>query len=205
MADTTQRVNLAFGKVNLKTSIATYAALRVKPSFTRESAISTGKRDPRSMITYPVSAHPQINGNMYRDFVTHPDGTLLMLQASHKRGGSPIRDGCILLRLRETGAMINVVANLPHGLDSQLGDTFSIFQGHADILSVDEASVFKIIIPPRFVDQFFDPEQVNECFSIEEIMPERVRKPEMALVSTAQGVVLKEVVHAPTRRMKFRK
>jgi hypothetical protein len=202
---TSQRAKFGYGRVNLKTSLATFAALRVKPQFTRDSAITSGKRSTNSMVQFPVSANPSINGNMFHDHATHDNGTIFMLQAQWKRGGSPIRDGCILLRLRQEAAMLNVVARLPTGMESQLGDSFSIFTGYADILSVEEAAVHRIIIPPRFVDMFFDPEQVDECFTIQELARERAAKPEMALVSTSQGVVLKEVATAPVRRMKFRK
>lgn len=204
--ETNQRVKLAFGKVNLRSEMATFAALRLKPRFVRDSAVTSGKRDPKTLIYNPVSAHPEINGSMQSDYVTHPNGTIILLQASYRRGGAPIRDGAIILRLRQGAALLNVVAKLPHGRDSVLGDSYALFNGHADILSVDEAmSLHRIVIPGRYVDQFFDPVQIDETFEIIEVAPERESKPVMALVATAQGVVAQEIASAPARRMRFRK
>ena len=206
MAETNQRVRLGFGKVNLKTQLATIASLRLRPRFIKDSAITSGKRDPKTLIYNPVSAHPEINGSMQSDMVTHPNGTILLIQSQWRRGGSPIRDGAILLRLRQEAALINVVAKLPHGPDSILGDTYSVFQGNADILSPDEAmSLHRIALPGRYIDQFFDPEQIDECYEITELVPERVSKPVVTMVATSQGVVTTEVAAAPSRRMRFRK
>lgn len=212
--DAAQRVSLGFGKCNLKISMATIAALRVKPPFVRESAVTSGVRRAGTMTGLPVSNHPEINGVMHRDYATHPNGTILMFQSSWKRGGAGLRDGCILLQLRANAALLNVTALLPHGNDSHIGDTFSVFQGNADILSVEEAAVHRIVIPPRFVDQFFSPDEVNECFTIEEIRTEVTPMPAMALVATRAidgtvHVVTQEIVPgkntAPDRRMRFRK
>jgi hypothetical protein len=200
-----QRVQLGFGKVNLKTMLATFATLRLRAPFQRDSAVSCGKRDAGTLMSFPVSAHPAVNGCMYRDYATHPNGTIIMLQASWKRGGSATRDGCVLLRLRADAALLNVIATLPHGPDSLIGDAFAVFQGCADILSAEEAAVHKIVIPPRFIDQFFDPVEVDECFRLEEIRPERAARPSVALVATPNGVVMQETASAPTRRMRFRK
>lgn len=206
MADNmTQEVSIAFGKVNLKTAVMTIAPMRVKAPFTRDSAVSTAKRDPYTMATFPVSNYPQVNGIMSRDKCRHPDGTILIIQSQWKRGGAGIRDGAVLLRLRENGPTLNVIAKLPHGLDSQLGDTFSVFMGRADILSPDEAKIFKIEIPNRFVQTFFDPEQVGECFTIEEVQPERSPPPTYALVNTSHGVEVRALATAPTRRMRIRR
>ncbi len=199
-----QRARLGFGKVNLPTQLATFAVFRMKAG-SKESAIDTGKRDIGTIHISPVSAHPQVNGYMNRDFVTHPNGTIIMLQASWKHGASSIRDGCILLRLRQDAALLNVVAKLPTGRENLIGDSFSVFEGYADILSPDEAALHKVVIPNNFIDKFFDPDEINECFTIQEVRPARADKPVMSLVSTAQGVVMQEVIAAPARRMRFRK
>ncbi len=200
----TQRFMAGFGKVNLPDQLATFAIFRMKAG-SKDSALDSGRREIGTMHMTPVSANPQINGYMNRDHVTHPNGTIIMLQASWKRGASSVRDGCVLLRLRQDAALLNVVAKLPMGRDNKLGDSFSVFEGYADILSPDEAALHKVVIPNNFIDKFFDPDEINECFTIQEVRPARADKPTLSFVSTSQGVVLKEVVSAPARRMRFRK
>ncbi len=200
-----QRVSIGFGKVNLPSELATFAAFRLKPSFERASALDSGTREPRTAQISAVSGTPQINGYMTRDYVTHPNGTILMLQASWKRGATPYRDGCILLRLRQEGPLLNVIAKLPTGRNNLLGDTYSVFQGYADLLSPDEALLHKVAIPSNYLNRFFDMEEIDECFEVQEVHAARVSKPAMSLVSTPQGVVMQEVVATPARRMRFRK
>ena len=200
-----QRFRCGFGKVNLKNVGATFSVWRIKPDFERQSATTTGKREVNTFEIIPVSAQPQIHGNMYRDFVTHPNNTIIMVQATHTRNGSPFKDGCVLLRLRRTAAMLNVVASLPTGPMNVIGDSFSVFQGNADILSVDEARVLGIKVPNGVIDRYFDPDEVNACFALEEIIPESMPRPTVSQVATPNGVVITEIAVAPTRRMRFRK
>lgn len=201
-----QRFSCGFGKVNLSNQSASYSVMRLRPKYTLDSAITTGKREAGTITFHPVSAQAYINGTMQRDYVTHPNGTVLMIQAKWSRNGRPnVLDGAVLVRLRQEAAMINVIAKLPVGRDSILGDSFSIFQGYADILSPDEAKEYGIVVPRAQIDMKFDPDEVDECFSIEEIVPERLGKPVLTAVSTAQGVVMQEVATGPARRMRFRK
>jgi hypothetical protein len=183
----------------------TLAALRLRPPFLKDSAISSGRRETGSMTSHPVSRIPQVHGSMYQDYVTHQNGTIVMLQASWTRGGVRIRDGAVLLRLRREAALLNVTAMLPHSLESQIGDRMSVFEGRADLLSPDEAAMYKVGIPRRFVDNFFDLEEVEECFIVTQVSAAIADRPEVSLVATAEGVVVREVQAAPTRRMNLKK
>jgi len=205
MADTLQAIQLGYGKVNLSSATSTFAPLRLSVPFIRDSAVTTGRRVPNTQTVTPVSAHPKINGIMTTDSVMHPNGTIIMLQASKSRGGRAIADGCILLRLREEAANLNIIGKLPLGHDNLIGDRYSIFRGRADILSPDEVEVFRIKIPTGFVNNYFTMEEINDLFDIHELAPAIVERPEVALVSTAQGLVTKELAPIPTRRMRLRK
>lgn len=204
MTTSEQRVRVGFGSVNLKNQSAKLAAFRVEAPYRRESAVSTGKTNS-NWEKYPVSQYEQVNGIMYNAYTTHPNGTILMLQSSWTRGGSPIRDGAIYLRLRQEAAMLNVEARIPHGPDSRIGSSFMVFQGHADILSADDALVYKISTPHHVIDRFFTPEEVDECYEITQIIPESAPRPAHALVHTAQGAQVCEIAPTPQRRLTFRR
>lgn len=202
--DSEQAIRVGFGSVNLKYEGAKFSAFRLKEPFLRDSAASTG-RSSSQWGKYPVSMQPAINGTMYSAEVTHKNGTILLLQSSWTRSGISVRDGAILLRLREGAALLNIEATLPHGRDSMLGDRFSVFRGYADILSADEAKVFKIVTPHTVIDKFFDLDQISECFDIKELRPEALARPEVQLIVTATGSELREIQSAPQRRLNFRK
>lgn len=201
---TEQRVRVGFGKVNLKTQSAHIVAQRLRAPFVRESASTTGK-NRANWEEYPVSAIPDVNGRMYQCDVTHPNGTILYITAQWTKNRAKYMDGGLYLRLRDDAAMLNIEAKLPHGPDSRLGDRFAVFRGRADILSVDEAKLYQINTPHRVIDNFFDPEDVAECFALTEIMPERSAPPVAELVSTPQGLQTREVQAAPVRRLIMRK
>ncbi|MEG1121177.1 MAG: hypothetical protein RSE62_03140 [Citrobacter sp.] len=199
-----QTINLGFGSVNLSTQRATIAALRVVAPFTRDSAIDTAAKAHGTRTFTNVSRFPKVNGSLINDDCFIPEGTVIMLQSSWSRGGMPIRNGAVFLRTRVGAALLNVVAKLPVGRESLIGDTHSVFRGHADILSADDAEVFRIKIPARYMQQFMSPVEVSECFDIRELRPESIRRPEAQLVVTPAGLATLEVAAPMQRRMRFR-
>lgn len=199
-----QKILVGFGTVNLKHQSAKLSAWRMLSPWKQDSAASSGKSDNR-WAEFPVSKFPEINGKLHQANTTHPEGTIIVLRASWTSHRLPTRDGALILRLRQGAALLNIQANLPHGPDSRLGSSFAVFRGHADILSADEALVYKIQAPHQFIDKFLDPEQVDECFEIEEIVPEQVAKPQATLVHTPQGAQVVEIAAPSQRRMHFRR
>lgn len=200
-----QTVQLGFGRVNLSSMNATFAPLRIRPPFIRDSAVTTARRNPGTQITQPVSNHAKVNGTMMTDHCTHPNGTIILLEAQWRRGSSPVRDAAIILRLREEAASINVIAYLPTGPDNFIGDRFSVFRGRADILSVDEAKVLRVEMGAGYVNRFFDADDIDRCFDVYQIQPETRPRPEVALVHTATGLQVRETPVEPTRRMRVRR
>jgi|SRR5471030_1529920 len=198
---TAQTVRLGFGKITLKTASATYSPQRVKAPFVRESAVTTARRNSGTLVSDPVSRFPQINGTMYQDQCTHENGTIIMLQASKKRGGAALADGCILLRLRETAPLLNISGKLPLGAENLLGEGYLLFLGRADILSAEEVAVYQISVPARFVDTFFSMEEIDELFDVTEVASGTAERPEVALISTSTGLVVKEISATPMRRI----
>ena len=199
-----QTVNMGYGSVNLRTHRASIAALRVTAPFLRDSAIDTAEKVRGARTFHEVSRFPKINGCLVNDDCILPDGTIIMFQSSWSRGAAPLRNGSVFLRTRVGAALLNVVARLPVGSDSMLGDNHSVFRGHADILSAEEAELYRIKIPARYMQQFMSPEEVEECFTIRELRPESIRRPEAQLVATATGLVTLQVAPTPQRRMRFR-
>lgn len=200
-----QTVRMGYGKATLARTNGSFSVIRVKPSFHKESGITTGQRRAGTHIATPVSRHPQINGYMHTDDVAHEDGTIIMLQGMRSSGPRRIADAAILLRLREEGARLSIIGKLPIGNENLIGDNWEVFRGRADILSPDDAALYQVNIPRNFVGAFFDPEEVATLFEVFQLDPARTPKPEVALVSTATGLVTKEVAQSAIRRLRFRK
>ena len=205
MEQTKQTVKLGYGKCVLKAQTGSFAPMRVKAPFLKESAVTTGSRIPGNHIATAISRFPQINGYMHTDSVSHPNGTIIMLQASKARGAHRIADGCIILRLRENAANIQIIGKLPTGEENVIGDNFEIFRGRADILSADEVAVHQIVIPRPYLNAYFEQEEIDMLFDVYEIDKAIAPAPQVQLVSTPTGLVTQEVIAPPARRMKFRK
>jgi hypothetical protein len=194
-----------YGKATLSTSTTTLSAYRVQPPFARDSLVTSGMRNRGTSSMHNVGQHGEINGRMYMDTVWHDPGTIVLLTASKTFRGITQSDGGILLRLRVGAAHLNIQAALPTGLDNYLGPSFCMFSGCADLLSVEEADVLGIRIPRGYIEKFFDPEQIEERFSVTEIAAETIPRPEFMVVATPTGTKIKEVAHAPSRRIRIRK
>lgn len=201
----TQKAAMGFGKITLKTHRAMIAALKVEHPFVRVSAVDSSPKQPGSRITQPCSRHPQVNGAMVTDICIIEDGMFILLQSSWQRGSSFVRQGAVLLRARSDGPLLNVLAKLPIGPESIIGDKFSVFRGNADVISPEEARVHRIEVPGNYLRQYFVQDEIDETFEVRELAPARVRKPEVSLVATASGLVVTETVAAPARRMRIRR
>lgn len=204
MNDSRLTIKVGFGKAVLRTSTTSFSAMRVTAPWVRDAAVSTGIRSRGTAVHLDVGRNNGINGNLYGDEVTHESGTIIMLTASRSIKGSPISDGAILLRLRQGAAYLNISGFLPTGPDNYCGDRFAMFQGNADIMSVEEVELLGIRVPHGYVQKFFDPEQIAECFDVVELRPAMAAKPEIVAVMTPSGVKIQEVAAAPSRRMRLR-
>lgn len=197
-------ISVGFGKAVLSTSTTTLAAFCVKAPWLRDPAATSGTRQPGAAVQIDVGRNNGINSFLYSDTIAHELGTILLLTAAKTIKGSPVSDGAILLRLRHGAALINVSARLPTGSDNFAGPLFSMFQGHADILSVDEADFLGIRVPNRYVEKFFNSDEIAERFDVIELSAAVADKPQIVAVMTPSGAEFKEVAAAPARRMKLR-
>lgn len=199
----TQTVQVGYGKANLSSTLATYACMKVTAPFARVSAASSGPKVGSAMVT-AVGSH-QINGVLINNQVQHPNGTVILLTASWKRGGSPIRDGALFIRLRFGAPHYNVLAKVPLGAENICGDSFVIFSGTGDIMNADELLERGIEVQRSYVSRFMDEEELGECFILNRLAPESIKRPELVTIATPDGTKLVEVSQAPTRRMVFRR
>lgn len=197
-------IKVGYGKANLSASVTSLASQRVTAPWIRQPAATSGRRTYGTMIQSNVGPHGDINGILYGETVDHDDGTIIMLTSSKARRGSPIADGAILLRLRSGAARLAVSALLPVAQDNYYGQRYLMFEGNADILSLDEAEVLGVRVPRGYAERFFDMVQVCELFDLIELSPATAARPALAAISTASGVVIKEVAAEPTRRIRIR-
>lgn len=196
---TKQTVSVGYGKVNLSSTLASYACMKVTPPFVRVSAANSGPRVGQPSAV-PVGTH-DINGVLISHQVQHENGTVILLTASWKRGGAPIRDGALFLRLRHGAPTYNIIAKVPLGRENICGDSFSVFAGMADIMNADELRAIGIEVNRSYVSRFMEEEELDECFQILQLSPGAMPRPVMTEISTPDGTEMKEVPQVPTRRL----
>lgn len=196
---------IAHGKAVFKGASYEFRVFRVRGAWDRDAAITSGRRRPGTASTQHVGAHGSINGTIYSDTVEHEGGTFILLTSTRTRGASPVEEGAILLRLRPHAARIMVQGHLPATSENHYGDHVMMFEGNADILSVEEAELLGLRVPRGFVNRYFHAEEVEARFVVTELNAGVSEKPQFAAVSTATGVTVMELPAAPARRIRIRK
>lgn len=195
---------LGFGKANLPGTYASIACFRLKPPFMRDSAVNSGRQSRDHMRDYSVGIIEE-RGMLYQRRVEHDVGTVVMLQSGWKRGGSPIRDGALFLRLREDAVEWRISAKLPLSDGNTFGGEFVVFEGRADMLSADELQTFGFEVNRSYRSRFMAQEEIDECFILQAVSNERTPRPSLMLVGTGAERKLVEVAAAPSRRLVLRK
>lgn len=196
-----QTIHVGYGKANLTQTLASYVAWKVAPPFDKESAANSGQRIPGSYHAEPVGTTDH-RGALITQRVKHRDGTVILLQSSWKRGGSPIRDGAIFVRLRSGAPSYRIRAKVPQDQHSVCANVFTVFEGRADILSGPELTVLNLQIPRNYTDRFMQLDELEECYEIEEFAPAIVERPQLTAVATSEGVKMVELATPPSRRLR---
>jgi len=192
-------VTIGFGKANMSNTLATYGAMKVSAPFARISAVTSGaSRGAQSRMQVGQFEH---TGVLITAPVEHPLGTVILLQASWKRNGAPLREGALFLRLRVGAPLYNIMAFIPTGWENMCGDRFMMFSGYADILNAEELEQQMIEINNSYIRRFMEEEEIGECFEILESQPESIPRPSLKAISTPTGIQMREIADTPTRRI----
>lgn len=194
---------IGYGKANLQTISATYASMKVQAPFQRNSAVTSGKR-MGTPVASPVGTWDGA-GALISTPVEHPAGTVILLQCKWMRGAHLLREGGLFLRLRSGAPVYSIVASVPTEHGNIIGDSWQMFSGPADIMSIPELRLIGIDVPRGFVSRFMDTEELSECYRIVQTRGETQPRPSISAIATPTGVEMREVVQAPTRRLNIRR
>lgn len=197
-----QRIKVGYGKANYPSILASYTALKVTPDFVRVSAATSGKRVGQNQ--YHHSGVLELNGGIVQSDVEHPNGTVILLQATWKRGGSPVRDGALFMRLRVGAPMWSIRAKVPTAAENTIGEYVEVFQGYADMMNAEELGLLKLKVNRSFTEKFMSEEEVEECFAAHQLHRETVARPSLTAIHTPTGVEMREVPATPKRRLNVR-
>ena len=202
-----QVISVGFGKENFTQISMSLSAFRVTAPWLRELPNKSLKRQS-PVQTFPATQYPEINGRMFIDTLRAPEGTMILLQASHRlvvREGRPPRltDGAVALRTRATGPMLTVHATLPTTSDALLSGRFLAFQGRADVMTEEDMELYGLVVPNNYRDAYLEPSEVNYCFSVDTVSPALSEKPRVEMVVIGDEVVA--VPARPLRRVKRRR
>lgn len=182
-----QLISVGFGKVSFARSNSSLSTMVIYAPFSREFPSKRFSRQG-TLQRFQATDNPEINGSLFVDSLSDvPDGTILLLQTSVKRGAIPVRDGAIFLSTRASGPLISVSTNLYPAAESRLGDKFLSFSGRADRVSLEDLKDLGIRPYASFVRTYMDEEEVEECFYYEVLSKEKEAKTETVVVEKADG------------------
>lgn len=198
-----QIVQMAYGKANFPSTLATWACQKVTAPFVRVSGVTAGVRrgQPHHQQCGAIDQH----GGIVTQQVEHENGTILMLTASWKRGGMPIKDAAIFIKLRGTGPHWRIMAKVPLSDANRIGETALHFMGHGDILNESDLAVSGLEVPRQWRSRFMQLEEVEECYELTMLSPETAARAQLSAISTETGVVVREIAAMPNRRLRFGK
>jgi hypothetical protein len=84
--------------------------------------------------------------------------------------------------------------------------TVSSFYGRGDVLSIREAREYGAVLPAHFLKNYFDAEEIEELFMVEEEAEELDIKPQFTITTNSAGDTVKVLVpRAPIRRLRIRR
>lgn len=199
MAD--QLVSVGFGSESFASSGVKLNCFVMSGEFTRNLPSKVHKRQGVCQ-RFPASNHPEINGVLWLDSVLIPDGTVVMVQASHTHRAKPLKDGAIFIALRADAPVLAIKAELPVAAEATQTGSFLAFQGRGDVLSMTELKTYGIKPPRSWAEAFLDPDEVADCYEVVQLAP-GAAKPIMERLKDRDG---NEVLVAakPARRIRLR-
>jgi hypothetical protein len=203
VAPSQQTVAISYGKANFSNVLATYACMKVEQPFRRSSAFTTGVRQGGTVNTRAGTL--EHHGGFISGRIKHDNGSILMITARWMRGGSPIRDGAMFLRLRHGATLWSIAGRVPTDQENVCGDNIAMFSGTADVLCEEELKFFGLDVPRSWLEKFMDEDELAECFRIVQVAPERIPRPSLQAVSTPTGIQMREVGDEPQRRLIIRR
>lgn len=204
MTNSTAKVScsVGFGSATLPVTSVVLSAQKVSAPFSRTSAAFSV---PRTSLSRFMVGPVQEFGVLYRTLIEHPVGTVLLIGSRWLRNAaSPVRDGAIFLRLRPDAPRWSITATLPANPKNQIGSSFEVFCGHADILGIDALHDIGIVPPRSYESKFMSPEEIDECFVLSKLS-EGTPPPSLVVVGSGSDSRVVEVAAAPARRMRFRR
>lgn len=202
-AQSTVTVALGFGKAAFPRASCTVAMLQVEAPFVR--SLATKKLSRKGMQATISSGKLSMDGAFYAGSYEVPEGTILFVQANQTRGGNRIADAVIPLRVRAKGPFISVLAHLPRDARNLIGDSICVFDGRADVLTLEELQALGIEPSPGYINGYMNPEEVEECFMVSVLQPEIEAAPTVVIVTNSSGEAVALKSTAVRRRMRIRK
>lgn len=193
---------MAYGKFNFAEYAGSIAVLLVKPPFLRESAVNAGVARGAKTRTMPGSI--DIHGAFISQQIELAEGSVIALQVARTRRGARQYDGTMFIRLRAQAAHIRIAMLMPPVTQRRF-DAQTVFEGNADFMSVDDLADIGIVVSPQYGERFLDVNDIEQCFRLTEISPERQSRGVVQVVHTAEGDKTVRLATAPVRRMRIGK
>lgn len=193
---------VGYGKNNFDTHSATLTCFVIAKPFTRTLPSKTFKRQGSTHV-FPAGTLAS-SGRFFQENVEVPEGTLLLVQFSQRYKGSGIRDGAVLVKVRQTGPLIHVGAKLMAHRLSTMGALTQALSVCGDILTPAEARALGYAITKSYENTYFAEDEVAECFNIERLST-GTAKPVIEEITKESGEkVFIEMAPAPRRVIRVR-
>lgn len=180
-----QTLEVTTGWQNMSSSSAKVEVKFMRPGKRQTESLSSLLTPTRPVLTIPADTEGTYRyGSYHTQRYRQVEGALITLQYTSSMLGRSVNQARMLVMLRDSGPLLLVRCRLPSHRFASLG-TVTAFLGRGDIMSPGEAEELGYVIDDRVLSLYFDPDNVNAAFDIEEIAPAKAEKPQ--IVHTRSG------------------
>lgn len=201
---TAQAITFAYGKQNYANAGGTYSAFVVEPPFIRTLPSVKFKRQGL-VQSYPTSLYPTTSGSMYLDCVIAPDGTTLLLQASHRLNGHSICDAALFIEVDAQAPLLTIHGSLVDSSENTLGEKFLMFQGRGYVMEQKHLALNGFILSNGFISAYLHQEEIDDIYEITTMQPELSPRKELVQVESGRGEEVVAMRLRPARKISLRK
>ncbi len=192
-------ISLAYGKMTAGTDTVTLTTVRVEAPFNRQSA-ATSAKNRVSKVWVDATSNGKLGGGFMTETVSHPEGTVIMIQATRIRRKMRSADAAVLIRLRRGAPQQMIQLRLPIAGNSLLGEYISTMQGMFDIIPLREAAALGLVIPLTTQREYFNKEEVDSLFRVIELAGGSPR-PGLMVTTNERGEEEVMEIDRPRQRM----
>lgn len=199
-------VTIGYGSESFSRSSMSLSSFILLPPFVKKLPGQARKDSTNARVTcYPASSRPDINGNLYLRTIDALEGDVFSLEVMRTISGRPGQSAGVCVQVRGGGPEVVVTAKMHNDPGRLNGEHFIVFNGRADVLTLEELQALRITPKNVWTDQYMhDDEEMRSALLLLETRVSGLPKPKKEIVVTSSGEKVSINSTIIKRKLRFR-